>query len=234
MPDENSADAAEAQKKAAEEAAVKAAADAEAAKQAAAKTDPHAAELEVLRAAKTKDDALIQEKNQALKAERDARKQAEADVEKLRGEGNFITKQEAEEMVKAAVAEAKPGADVVEQAKQAAQEVAQADRRSRLIEQAGATPSERELITHHLDNTVKPSGDLAVDVQRAKMLANEAVLRKIAQDGGSKHAQDAALANLLGLSGGARLSGEPAVAHPVETVTLAKAIGLDPAKLPKK
>ena len=41
-----------------------------------------------------------------------------------------------------------------------------------LVAAASTNPDEVELIKYHLENTIRPSGDLKSDVDRAKMLAN--------------------------------------------------------------
>lgn len=234
MPDEIIADAAEAQKKAATEAAAKEAAEIVAKEVAAAKPDPFADELKILTKAKEKAEALNVEKSKAIEAERRARKTAEAEVEKMRQAGTYLTREDAEKMVQEAVAKIQPNANLKEEAVAAAREVAQSERRFQLIEKAGATPSERELIKYHLENTVKPSGDLSVDIGRAKFLAAEASLRQAAKEKGAEHLGDVALASLLGSSSGSRPSTEVGTQHSVETQTLAKLVGLDPNKLPKK
>ena len=41
---------------------------------------------------------------------------------------------------------------------------------------------ERKLVLHHLDNTIRPSGDAATDLRNARMLANAVKTRQVAEE----------------------------------------------------
>jgi len=90
--------------------------------------------------------------------------QAEHVIEKLKEEGTKVDAESVEAMVKRLVNE-----EVQTLTSQVRQDAIDG-----LITQYSSSKDEAELIKHHLENSIKPSGDDVTDIVNAKALANKA------------------------------------------------------------
>lgn len=90
--------------------------------------------------------------------------QAEHVIEKLKEEGTKVDAESVEEMVNR----------LVDEKVQNLTSKVRQDAIEGLISQYSSSPDEAELIKHHLENSIKPSGDDVTDIINAKALANKA------------------------------------------------------------
>jgi len=90
--------------------------------------------------------------------------QAEHVIEKLKKEGSEVNQENVQEMVER----------LVEEKIQSFSNQVRGDAIDNLISSYASNEDEAALIKHHLENSIKPSGDDVVDIINAKALANKA------------------------------------------------------------
>lgn len=90
--------------------------------------------------------------------------QAEHVIEKMKSEGQTVNQENIEEMV----------SRMVEDRVSKLTEQVRGDAIDSLISSYASNKDEAELIKHHLENSIKPSGDDVTDILNAKALANKA------------------------------------------------------------
>lgn len=146
--------------------------------------------------------------------------QAEHVIEKLKAEGSTVNAENIEEMVNR----------LVDEKVNKLTEQVRGDAIQGLIEQYSSNSDEAALIKHHLENSIKPSGDDVVDIINAKALANKA--RFTQQTSEIKRAQSESEADKASTAG-EKQSKAPESKLSAEDLKIMRAYGLSKEDLEK-
>lgn len=141
--------------------------------------------------------------------------QAEHVIEKMKSEGTSINQENIEEMV----------SRMVEDRVSKLTEQVRGDAIDSLISSYSSNEDEAALIKHHLENSIKPSGDDVTDILNAKALANKA--RFTQQKSEMERAKTETEADSA-TSAGAKNSNKPTKRFTAEEQKIMRAYGLTP------